>query len=370
MEIGIAVKEEKHIMYKSRLDALRSFLEKESCDGIVLTKLSNIRYFSGFRGDDTALFITADACYLVTDSRYTEQAGSEAPDYEIVEQREGLLRRLGELISSSNAKEVAFEGDAMTFLAHEQLLQFLEGVSFQKSLSVDFLREIKNATEIELIQKACDIADAAFAKVLEFIRPSVRETEVAAQLEYAMRLEGADGTSFNTIVASGLRGSMPHGTATEKKIEPGDFVTMDFGAKYQGYCSDITRTICVGQATERQREVYAAVLATQKRVLEEIAPGKSGKEIDRVAREELKKAHLEEYFTHGLGHSLGLEIHEEPRLSRYSKCEALRPGMLITDEPGVYISGWGGLRIEDTVLVTPDGCRPLTQSKKELIEIL
>ncbi len=357
-------------MYEARLHALRSFLKKENCDGIVLTKSTNILYFSGFRGDDTTLFITSNSNYLVTDSRYTEQAEKEAPDFEIIEQKQGLLRKTGELISSSHVKEIAFEGESMTYSAHGQLMQYLSGVSLKKSVSVDFLREIKDNSEITLIKKACAIADAAFANILTFIRPGIREIEVAAQIEHIMRKEGADGTSFDTIVASGLRGSMPHGTATEKTIAPGEFVTMDFGAKYQGYCSDITRTICVGRATERQRNIYEAVLATQEKVLEEIGPGKSGKELDAVARKTLETFQLEKYFTHGLGHSLGLEIHEEPRLSKYSKCEALQPGMFVTDEPGVYIPGWGGLRIEDTVLVTQEGSAPLTLSRKDLIEIL
>ena len=192
---------------------------------------------------------------------------------------------------------------------------------------------------------------------------------MAARLEQVMREAGSEKPSFDTIVASGLRGSMPHGTATEKVIEAGDFVTMDYGAKYQGYCSDITRTVCVGEATARQREVYGAVLGAQELVLSLIAPGKSGKEIDAASREFLKKYDLAQYFGHGLGHSLGLEIHEEPRLSPSSTCEHLMPGMLITDEPGVYLPGWGGLRIEDTVLVTATGSERLTKSSKQLVEI-
>ena len=204
---------------------------------------------------------------------------------------------------------------------------------------------------------------------MHFIRPGRTEIEVAARLEQVMREAGSEKPSFDTIVASGLRGSMPHGTATEKVIEAGDFVTMDYGAKFEGYCSDITRTVCVGEATARQREVYEAVLGAQEMVLAAIAPGKSGKEIDAASREFLKKYDLAQYFGHGLGHSLGLEIHEEPRLSPSSTCEHLMPGMLITDEPGVYLPGWGGLRIEDTVLVTETGSERLTKSSKALREI-
>ena len=209
------------------------------------------------------------------------------------------------------------------------------------------LRQVKDEEEIACIRRACSFADKAFEDIVHFIRPGRTELEVAARLEQAMREAGSEKPSFDTIVASGLRGSMPHGTATEKVIEAGDFVTMDYGAKYQGYCSDITRTVCVGEATARQREVYGAVLGAQELVLSLIAPGKSGKEIDAASREFLKKYDLAQYFGHGLGHSLGLEIHEEPRLSPSSTCEHLVPGMLITDEPGVYESGVVGIRIEN-----------------------
>lgn len=357
-------------MQERRLRALRALLREKALDAVVISKYVNLHYFSGFRGDDTTLVVTAERALLVTDSRYTEQAAMEAPLFEVVEQKEGLLKKTAMVIEELGAKSVGFEGSVLSYDSYQALAGHLKGARLTTSLGLDKLREIKDAEEIACIRRACEIADAAFEDVLTFIRPGVTEIAVAARLEAKMRELGSEEPSFKTIVASGLRGSLPHGTATEKRIEEGDFVTMDFGAMYRGYCSDITRTVMVGKASERQREVYAAVLSAQKKGLSLIKPGASGKAIDAAVREELDKYGLNKYFGHGLGHSLGLEIHEEPRLSRASKCEALQPGMLITDEPGVYIPSWGGLRIEDTVLVTEEASEPLTKCSKELIEII
>ena len=204
-------------------------------------------------------------------------------------------------------QHVGFEGRAIVYADYAALKGWLTGVDFSTALDLDALRQVKDEEEIGYIRRACAIADKAFEDIVHFIRPGRTEIEVAARLEQVMREAGSEKPSFDTIVASGLRGSMPHGTATEKVIEAGDFVTMDYGAKFEGYCSDITRTVCVGEATARQREVYEAVLGTQEMVLAAIAPGKSGKEIDAASREFLKKYDLAQYFGHGLGHSLGLE---------------------------------------------------------------
>lgn len=357
-------------MNQNRLTALRSLLAEKSLDAVIVTKYVNLHYFSGFRGDDTTLVITKDKALLVTDNRYTEQAQKQAPLFEVIEHKHGLLAKTAELVKKLGCQKVGFEGNAIIYDVYAGLASLLDGVEFKTPLNLDTLRQVKDEEEIRCIRKACTFADKAFEDIVKFIKPGMTEIAVAARLEQVMREAGSEKPSFDTIVASGLRGSMPHGTATEKIIEEGDFVTMDYGAKYQGYCSDITRTVCVGHASDRQREVYNAVLGTQKMVLDAIAPGKSGKEIDAASREFLKKYDLAQYFGHGLGHSLGLEIHEEPRLSPSSTCEHLLPNMLITDEPGVYLPGWGGLRIEDTVLVTKTGSERLTKSNKELVEIL
>ena len=256
----------------------------------------------------------------------------------------------------------------MTVAENAYLRKELPNVEF-KSLELDTLRQVKDAAEIDCIRAACDIADKAFAKVLAVIKPEMREVEVAAELEYLMRRLGSEEAAFPTIVASGWRGALPHGIATDKKICAGELVTIDFGATVGGYRSDITRTICVGRASNEQRRIYNAVLSAQVYGLEAITAGRSGKDIDAAVRERLTAAGLGDKFVHGLGHGVGLEIHEEPRLSKHSKCEKLLPNMIVTDEPGVYIAGFGGVRIEDTVLVTTGRAQPLTHSPKNLIEL-
>lgn len=350
-----------------RLAALRSLMREHHLDAVVITKEVNLYYFSGFRGDDTALVVTNDKEFLVTDSRYTEQARQQAPIFELIEQKNGLLLRTSELLIAEEAKHIGFEGNALTYARYAKLKELLQGRDFSASLNLDALRQIKDAEEIACIKKACEIADAAFYDVLDYMKAGKTELDVAAHMESFMRAHGSEGPSFTTIVASGVRGALPHGVATEKVLEPGDFVTMDYGAIYEGYHSDITRTVVIGAASERQKQIYDAVLRAQEHALTLIRPGVSGKSVDAAVRAELAKHDLS--FGHGLGHSLGLEIHEEPRLSPKSLCEALVPGMLITDEPGYYEAGWGGLRIEDTVLVTAGGSERLTTSEKRLFEI-
>ena len=356
-------------MKESRLQALRAVLAEKGLDAVIITKYVNLHYFSGFRGDDTTLVIGMNDAMLITDSRYTEQADQQAPLFEIVEQKDGLLAKTAECVKKIGAKKVGFEGNAIIYDYYAKLGELLDGCEFNTPLKLDTLRQIKDAEEIANIRKACEIVDIAFADMLTYIRPGMTEVQAAAHLENCMRENGSEGPSFTTIMASGVRGSLPHGIATEKVINEGEFVTMDFGAFFGGYASDITRTICMGKADEKQRKIYKAVLESQLLGLSKIKPGVSGKSVHEAVQANLAKYDLAQYFGHGLGHSLGLEIHEEPRLSLKSTCEALQPGMLVTDEPGVYLPGWGGLRIEDTVLVTETGCEPLTKAPKELIEL-
>ncbi len=357
-------------MIAERLSRLREFLREKKADAVVVNKEVNLHYFSGFRGDDSLLLVSPDDALLVTDSRYTEQAAQQAPLFEIVEQKDGLFARAAECVKARGWKKLAFEGNAMLY---DTFVRFGEQLDHNATLDVsvhlDRLREVKEAEEIARIRKACEIADAAFLDVVKFIRPGVSEREVAVRLETTMRSLGSERPAFTTIVASGERGSLPHGIATEKLIVSGEFVTMDFGAMYEGYHSDMTRTVCVGHASDAQRKLYGTVLDAQEFGVSLVKPGASGKDVDGLVRQRLADAGYGEYFGHGLGHSLGLEIHEEPRLSKKSDCEHLLPGMLVTVEPGVYLPGKGGIRIEDTVLVTETDGVPLTKSGKELMEL-
>ncbi len=353
---------------EARIARLRALLTEKIVDAVLVTKEENVHYFSGFRGDSTALLVTHERLLLITDSRYTEQAAVQAPLYEIVEQRDGLYRKAAEFAADAGAVALGFEGGALVYDHVVKLRELLGEISLDTPLHLDPLRQVKDADELALIRRACEIADEGFAHTLSYIQPGMTEMEVAAELEHHMRMLGSERPAFQTIIASGVRGSLPHGVASDKVIARGELVTMDFGAVCAGYHSDITRTICVGRADARQRELYDAVLTAQQRALAALRPGVTGIEVDRVARDCLADHELDQYFGHGLGHSLGLEIHEEPRLSKAGK-DMMQPNMLITDEPGVYIPGWGGIRIEDTVLITADGAEALTHAPKEFIEI-
>ncbi|MBR4384601.1 MAG: aminopeptidase P family protein [Selenomonadaceae bacterium] len=354
--------------FSGRLARLNDKISAEEVDAVLITKDANVTYFSGFRGDSAALFVGNNFRKLVTDGRYTEQAQRQSKNFQVVEHSDGLFKKIVDEIKSAGVKKIGVEATVMTVAQRDYLARELDGVEF-KSLEFDTLRQVKDAAEIEMIRKACEIADNAFTKVLEVIRPNVREIEIAAELEYFMRKLGSERAAFDTIVASGIRGSLPHGIATEKKICAGELVTMDFGATFCGYCSDITRTVAVGKISPDQKKIYDAVHDAQLYGLEIITAGKSCKEVDSAVRDRLRDADYGEFFMHSLGHGVGLEIHEEPRLSSLSNCEELLPNMIVTDEPGVYIKNFGGVRIEDTVLVTDGRAETLTRSPKTLIEL-
>lgn len=353
---------------KNRLARLRKRLDEKNLDAAIVSKNENVRYLSGFCGDSATLVVAKKTAALVTDSRYTEQAEKEAAGFLIVEQKDGLIKKTAELTGEISARKIGFEGGTVVFDDYTRLKNATKNAELV-ALKLDDLRLQKDESETANIKRACAIADAAFLDIVSFIRPGVTEKKVAAHLENFMRENGSERPAFTTIVASGERGSLPHGTATEKKIAAGELVTMDFGAVWNGYCSDITRTVCVGRANEKQREIYDAVLAAQMLGVKTVRPGISGIFADAAARKLLAEKNLAEYFGHGLGHGVGLEIHEEPRLSPKSKCEKLEKNMTVTVEPGVYIKNFGGVRIEDTMLVTDGGCERLTESTRELIEI-
>lgn len=355
----------------NRIKKLRNLLQQQNCDAILINKEENLHYFSGFRGDDTFLIITMKDCYLITDSRYIQQA-EEQTDFKIVEQKTGLINKTVELVSKLNIVNLAFEGNALLFNQYNKLFNLLieQKINFSTSLDLTSIREIKDDEEISLIKKAISISDKAYEHIINYVKVGMSEYEVATELEYYMKKLGSERPAFTTIVASGVRGALPHGVATDKLINNGEFVTIDFGAVYKGYHSDITRTFCMGTANDKQREIYDIVLHAQLLGLQEITPDKSGKEVDFPVRQYIKEAGYGEFFSHGLGHGVGLEIHELPRLSPLSPTKALKENMIVTDEPGIYVPDFGGVRIEDTVLVTANGCQALTQSDKRLIEIM
>lgn len=345
--------------------------QKIPADAILVSSAYHMRYLSGFRGGEGYLFLRPESQRALVDSRYTTQVKEEAPHFEMIEVggERGFGDVLAELIQKTGTKRLLFEDRHLTYADVMKLQEKCADIEWIPAGDMlDRLRIVKTKEELSRIEKAEAIGDLAFERILNDLRPGVTELQIAAKLEYYMKEAGAAGTSFDTIVASGLHSAMPHAIPSEKKIEKGDFVTMDFGCIYDGYCSDMTRTVVVGKAGAKQKEIYDTVLQAQLAALEVIRAGMTGSQVDAAARGIIEKAGYGAYFGHGLGHSVGLLIHEEPRLS--PRChETLFENMTETVEPGIYIPGVGGVRIEDLVCVTEKGCVNYTHSPKELIEL-
>lgn len=352
-------------------EEIRQLLSEKELDAILLSDGYNMRYVSGFCGGEGYVYLTARRQILLTDSRYTTQAAEEAADFQVEEisGSTGYSARIAALMREDGVKRIGFEDRQMVCAAFENLKAGGYAAAWiPLGESVNALRCIKAQWELVRIAKAEEIGDRAFAKILNDIKPGVTELSIAAKLDYYMRELGAEGNSFDTIAASGVHSAMPHAIPTEKKLEKGDLLTLDFGCRYKGYCSDMTRTVSVGKTGVRQKEIYQIVLTAQEAALGELCAKKTGAEVDRAARSVIEKAGYGAYFGHGLGHSVGLFIHEEPRLS--PKCHTvLRANTAMTVEPGIYLPGEFGVRIEDLAVIGESGCQNLTHSPKELIEL-
>lgn len=342
-------------------------MKDNDLDGILITSTYNRRYASNFTGTAGVVLISFDKAIFITDFRYVEQATKQCEGFEIIQQKTSIPEEVAALIASLGIKKLGFEQDHMTFASYKVYEAAIKGAELVPfSGIIEKLRLIKTEPEIKILKEAAEIADAAFKHIITFIQPGRSELEVSNELEFFMRKEGATSSSFDIIVASGLRSALPHGVATDKQIEKGDFVTLDFGAYYKGYVSDITRTVAVGNPSEQLKEIYQIVLEAQLRGVNGVKPGISGKEADALTRDYITEKGYGEYFGHSTGHGIGLEVHEGPNLSIKSDI-VLEPGMVVTVEPGIYIPGVGGVRIEDDTLITNDGNERLTYSSKELI---
>ncbi|MHB1394643.1 MAG: M24 family metallopeptidase [Clostridia bacterium] len=354
---------------KERVSSLRQLMSANRLDGVFAYSNENRRYLSGFTGSTGFVVIGKNIAEFITDFRYMEQAAKQCEGFDVVIQSNNLMEKIAEALRQDGVRRLGIEEDFMTVGFCEDLKRAMPGVEIIPARHVFAkLRVIKDASEIKNIRKAASIADEAFKHMLGYIKPGLSETEVALELEYTMKKKGASATSFDSIVASGVRSSLPHGVATEKIIENGEFLTLDFGCVYNGYCSDMTRTVFIGKATEKHRRIYDLVLKAQVEALKGIKPGVTGKSVDKIARDLISKEGYGEYFGHGLGHGVGLAVHEDPRLSILGE-NILEAGMIVTDEPGIYIPDFGGVRIEDLVLVTESGAETLSKSPKELIEL-
>lgn len=331
---------------------------------VFIKGFANVFYYSGFTSEDGYLLITPKERFIITDSRYFVQAGIEAPDFTLVDIRKGWAD-IFKLVAEDIIK---FTDNAFSVREYNAVKGKVNKTFVTAQDEIDFPRRKKNKSEIEIIAQAEAIGDRAFSYILPKLKAGMTELEVAIEIESFMRREGATKTSFDTICASGVRSCMPHGTATNKVIEKGDFLTMDFGCVYKGYCSDMTRTVVFGEPTKKQREVYDTVLRAQREVLGNLKSDMKCVDADTVARRVILEAGYGDNFTHALGHSVGIDIHEAPVFSPKSE-DLLEIGNVLSVEPGIYIDGEFGVRIEDLIAVTEDGIINLTHSPKELIII-
>jgi Xaa-Pro aminopeptidase len=341
-------------------------------DALLFTHLPNIRYLCGFTGSAGALLITANKAVFFTDGRYTAQAKAEVQGARVVISPNAPLLQAAQWLKSriKTPFTIGIEAEHVTVAAQRQLKAALpEGSRVREApQAVELARMVKDEEEIECLRNAVLLGASLFEVALTVIRPGVKESEVAAEMEYAARRRGAEAMSFETIIASGQRAALPHGRASGTAISSEGFVVCDFGVILAGYCSDMTRTVFVGRPSTETRSLYDAVREAQQAAIDAVRPGVTVGEVDQAARKLLRKRRLDRYFTHSTGHGVGLEIHEAPRVAA-GRNDVLRPGMVITIEPGVYVPGKRGVRIEDMVVVTAAGCEVLTPTTKDLITI-
>lgn len=339
------------------------------CDAAIIFSMENRRYFTEFPSSDGALLVYNGKALFFTDSRYTEAAAKCIGEENVIDSV-NLYETLKNIFAENSVKKVAVENDKLTLAEFDSIREKLPEVEFiTTSLlanAIESIRIVKNESETEKIKAAQRIAEEAFSHMLGFIKPGMTEKEISLELDFYMLSHGAEAISFETIAVAGKNSSMPHGVPGDYKIQQGDFLTLDFGATVDGYHSDMTRTICIGEPSAKQREVYETVLKAQNAALAALKDGITGVEADKIARDIIEEAGYGKYFGHGLGHGVGVEIHEAPRLSPKAP-HTLKEGHVVTVEPGIYLPGEFGVRIEDMAIITKDGSINLTECPKELI---
>ena len=356
---------------RARQQAVRTILEERKLDALLVTSAPNIRYLSGFSGSAGMLLLTPADAVLVTDFRYASQAPAEVGDSaRTVIERTNIWDRLGRELTAASIGRLGVEGVHLTLRDARRLAEQGRFTLEPVEDVVEGLRASKSPEEVAAVSRAVDVAQGSLAAVLPTVHPGDRELDVAARLEAALRQRGSEWHPFPTIVASGPRSALPHARSTERVIAPGDWLLLDFGAQVDGYCADLTRTILVGRkADSRQRDVYDTVRQAQARAVQNIRAGMTGREADALARDVIAGHGFGEAFGHSLGHGLGLEVHEAPRLAPTADAP-LPAGAVVTIEPGIYLPGWGGVRLEDDVHLGPDGPVCLSDQRTELVELV
>ncbi len=354
---------------ESRINKLRDKFDELKIDAFLSNRLSNIRYLCGYSGSSGLLFVTRDKAFFLTDFRYQEQVKRQVSGAESIIIKKDFYTEFKEREAMKFTGAIGIESPFITYDMLTKMQESLPGCEWVGTENiVEEIASIKDKDELDKILIAVKITDDVFAEVVKMVKPGVREVDLAAEITYRHIKKGADGNSFDPIVASGANSSLPHAGFSEKEIETGDFVTFDMGCIYQGYCSDMTRTVVVGEPTAKHREIYDIVLKAQLAAIDACKGEMSGTALDKVARDVIKDAGYGEYYGHGLGHGLGIEVHAHPRAT-FVLDHWLKSGQVLTIEPGIYLPGWGGVRIEDDVIIRDDGCEILTGTPKELLVV-
>jgi len=354
---------------KNRIKKVRDIINEAEYDSLLIDSDVNRFYLTNFTGSAGRVLFTPENEYFITDFRYTEQAANQTDGFKIVELNKDVVESINDILQRDGTEKLGFEAKTVNYYQYgkyDEKFKDIELISTEDLIKD--VRMIKEENEIEMIKKAIEISDKAYEHILDFIEPGMTEKEVALELEIFQKKLGGSKNAFDFIVASGKRSSMPHGVASDKVINENELITLDFGTFYKGYCSDMTRTFVLGKANQKQKEIYNKVLEAQLAVIDKIKAGMSGVEADKIARDIIEDAGYGDNFGHGLGHGIGVEVHEGPNVS-YKSEDDLKENSIVTDEPGIYIKDWGGVRIEDDLLITKDGCEVLNSSPKELIEV-
>ena len=342
---------------------INDILKRKNLEAIIITSPENLFYLSGFTGGEGMLVFTPEKKYLLVDGRYTIQARNETEGFEVIEYKSLPYR----IVADMRFDKIGFEDKTISYNSFKMMSRAMPAVTtIGVSDEINEYRKVKSEEECKIIRRAEQIGDMAFEHILPFIKPGITEREIALELEFFMKKQGASGLSFDTIVAVGERSALPHANLTDKKVEDGKVVLLDFGCVYNGYCSDMTRTVVVGYADDKTKNMYNTVLTAQTEALKNIKSGVSGIAIDKIARDIITDAGYGDKFNHALGHGVGLKVHEQPTLSPRSE-DILKTGNVVSVEPGIYVEDFCGIRIEDIVIVRDNGCENLTHSTKDLI---
>ena len=353
--------------YNKRILLVKEQLNANQLNGIYINNLTNVRYLTGFTGSAGSVLILEESQYFFSDTRYDEQSKEQIKNCQVHMIKAGYEQTIKDLNILKNGMKIGFESEHTSFDSYNKLKNIISNVDWQPTKQiVEHIAAVKDEMEIASLQSAIDVTDEVFKQIIPELKIGAIEKEIAAKISYLFKMNGAEGDSYEPIIASGFLGALPHARPSNKSFENGDFVVMDFGALYEGYHADMTRTVVIGEATDRHKEIYNIVLESQLAGIKSAKAGISGREVDKACRDIINNAGYGKEFCHSTGHGIGLEVHTYPRLSALNT-KPLLENYVVTIEPGIYIPGWGGVRIEDDCLIQKDACLPLNHSTKEML---